>query len=77
MVEPGVEPQVGDHGHPRSHVVEHVDRREAGVADSDEVTFGQPERCPAQGMSSNSISDSQRRPLALTKWPREERTGSR
>ena len=32
---------------------------------------------PAQGMSGNSIRDSQRRPLALTKWPREERTGSR
>ena len=31
----------------------------------------------AQGIGTATISDSQRRPLVLTKWPLEDRTGSR
>jgi hypothetical protein len=41
------------------------------------VRNGHAQRRPAQGIGTMTMSDSQRRPLARTKWPREERTGSR
>src|ERR1700712_3493218 len=41
------------------------------------VRNGKAQRRFAQGMGTMTMRDSQRRPLALTKWPREERTGSR
>ena len=41
------------------------------------VRNGNAQRRPAQGIGTTTISDSHRRPLALTKWPCDERTGSR
>ena len=41
------------------------------------VRKGSPQTQPAQGTGAGSMTHSQRRPLALTKWPRLERTGSR
>ena len=41
------------------------------------VRKGRPQAQPAQGTGASSITDSQRKPLALTKCPRLERTGSR
>jgi hypothetical protein len=38
---------------------------------------GSPQTQPAQGTGASSMTQSQRRPLALTKWPWLERTGSR
>jgi hypothetical protein len=41
------------------------------------VRNGKAQTRPAQGIGASSTSEIQRRPLALTKWPRLERTGSR
>jgi hypothetical protein len=40
----GVEPQACDHGDPRSHIVEQVDRSEAGIADANDAAVRQPAR---------------------------------
>src|SRR5271165_1093318 len=44
FVERSIEPQAGDHGEPWSHVVEQVDRGEAGIADADDAAVRQPQR---------------------------------
>jgi hypothetical protein len=41
------------------------------------VRNGSAQARPAQGTGTTSMSESQRSPLAFTKCPREERTGSR
>ena len=41
------------------------------------VRNGRAQTQSAQGTGANSMTQSQRRPLALTKWPRLDRTGSR
>src|SRR5271165_4361583 len=44
FVERSIEPPAGDHGEPWSHVVEQVDRGEAGIADANEASVRQPQR---------------------------------
>src|SRR5271166_2195459 len=44
FVERSIEPQAGDHGKPWPHVVEQVDRGEAGIADADDAAVRQPQR---------------------------------
>jgi hypothetical protein len=40
----GVAPQACDHGDPRSHIVEQVDRSEAGIANANDAALRQPAR---------------------------------
>jgi hypothetical protein len=46
-----VEPQAGDHGDPGPHLVEEVDRCEAGVGDTDDMPrIASPEMLPSVGL---------------------------
>ena len=44
FMERGVKPKAGDHGQPWPHVIEQIDRGEAGVANADDAPVRQPER---------------------------------
>jgi hypothetical protein len=59
------------HGQERQPLIWHSSRYAAGTL----ASFAQVR--PASGMGASSISDSQHRPEALTKWLCEERTGAR
>jgi len=65
----------------RAQSVSFLCRRPRRLAERSEgastVRKGSPQTHPAQGTGASSMTHSQRRPEAFTKWPWLERTGSR